>query len=68
VAVRSPPRRTHLPTRTKTETDIQFYHRHRIKNARLANHVAQADGKYGVLFRRATSVHQKTKHNAVDDN
>jgi hypothetical protein len=39
--------------RTKTISDILFYHRHRLNDAGLANQVAQADGKYGVLFRRA---------------
>jgi hypothetical protein len=41
---------------TKSKNDIQIYHRHRIYGAGLANHVAQADGKYGVLFRRAKKI------------
>jgi hypothetical protein len=41
---------------TKSKNDIQIYQRHRVKNAGLANHVAQADGKYGVLFRRAKKI------------
>jgi len=42
--------------RTKSKYDFQFYHRHSITNAGLANHVAQADGKYGVLFRRTKKI------------
>jgi hypothetical protein len=39
---------------TKSKNDFQLYHLRRFKNAGLANHVAQADGKYGARFRRAT--------------
>jgi hypothetical protein len=41
---------------TKSKNDIHIYQRHRVKNAGLANHVAQADGKYGVLFRRTKKI------------
>jgi len=40
----------------KSRNDFQIYHRHRLTNAGLANQVAQADGKYGVLFRRTKEI------------
>jgi hypothetical protein len=41
---------------TKSKNDTQIYQRHRVTNAGLANQVAQADGKYGVLFRRTKRI------------
>jgi hypothetical protein len=51
------PASSHAPSSdNKSKNDIYVYQRHRVKNARLANHVAQADGKYGVLFRRTKEI------------